>query len=34
VFPVHADMVDARLWDAAERREQAARFLDGVRRAS
>jgi benzoyl-CoA reductase/2-hydroxyglutaryl-CoA dehydratase subunit BcrC/BadD/HgdB len=30
VFPVHADMVDARLWNAAEMRTRAAQFLDRV----
>ena len=31
VFSVHADMVDARLWDAAGMRARAAEFLDLVR---
>jgi benzoyl-CoA reductase subunit B len=32
VFPVHADMVDARLWDAQKMRTDASRFLDQVSR--
>lgn len=31
VFPVHADMVDSRLWNADEMRKRAAGFLNGVR---
>ncbi|MFM2126514.1 MAG: hypothetical protein RL328_2965, partial [Acidobacteriota bacterium] len=30
VFSIHADMVDARLWDAAGMRAKAAEFLNGV----
>ena len=30
VFPVHADMVDARLWDAEKMRTDASRFLDQI----
>ena len=32
VFSIHADMVDSRLWDAAEMRRRAAAFLDQVAR--
>jgi hypothetical protein len=32
VFSVHADMVDARLWDADKMRRDASRFLDQVER--
>jgi hypothetical protein len=30
VFSVHADMVDARLWDGQRMRRRAAEFLDRV----
>jgi len=32
VFSVRADMVDARLWDAQSMRQEAAGFLDGIRK--
>ncbi len=32
VFPIHADMVDSRLWDANAMRAKAAQFLDQVGR--
>jgi len=32
VFSVHADMVDARLWNAEKMRQDASRFLDQIER--
>jgi hypothetical protein len=32
VFPVHADMVDSRLWDGEKMRADASRFLEQVKR--
>jgi hypothetical protein len=32
VFSVHADMVDARLWDGEKTRREASGFLDKVER--